>query len=189
MYTWFDPSYARTTFLPLSNNALDLGSSTLSWRSAYLGTSLIFTASSGLIKPNTSDGTDNGEIHLAGGGAADTSRGSFISVNGNESAGAGWWEIQTGNVANASGNIKLMHSGSIFYVSDSSGNRLLSVTHGGNTALFGTGSYGSGDKVLFIGNRTAAPSTNPTGGGILYAESGALKWRGSSGTVTIIAAA
>ena len=34
---------------------------------------------------------------------------------------------------------------------------------------------------------TTAPSTNPTGGGFLYSEAGALKWRGSSGTVTTIA--
>ena len=38
-------------------------------------------------------------------------------------------------------------------------------------------------------NAQTVPTTNPTGGGILYAEAGALKWRGSSGTVTVIAAA
>jgi hypothetical protein len=31
------------------------------------------------------------------------------------------------------------------------------------------------------------PTTNTTGGGLLYVESGALKYRGSSGTVTTIA--
>lgn len=38
-------------------------------------------------------------------------------------------------------------------------------------------------------NTSAAPSSNLTGGGYLYAEAGALKWRGSSGTVTTIAVA
>lgn len=38
-------------------------------------------------------------------------------------------------------------------------------------------------------NSTAVPGSNPTGGGYLYAEGGALKWRGSSGTVTTIAPA
>jgi hypothetical protein len=57
----------------------------------------------------------------------------------------------------------------------------------GNLGLGGT-SFGSGVKVFFLANATA-PSTNPTGGGILYVESGALKFRGSSGTVTTIAAA
>lgn len=39
---------------------------------------------------------------------------------------------------------------------------------------------------LFVANSTA-PAANPTGGGYLYVESGALKYRGSSGTVTTIA--
>ena len=59
----------------------------------------------------------------------------------------------------------------------------------GNVAINSTGSFGSGTGVVFIANRTAAPSGSPTGGGILYAESGALKWKGSSGTVTTIAPA
>jgi hypothetical protein len=40
---------------------------------------------------------------------------------------------------------------------------------------------------IFVANTTAAPSSNPSGGGYLYVESGALKYRGSSGTVTTIA--
>jgi len=40
--------------------------------------------------------------------------------------------------------------------------------------------------VLLVSNGTA-PGSNPTGGGYLYVESGALKYRGSSGTVTTIA--
>jgi hypothetical protein len=38
-----------------------------------------------------------------------------------------------------------------------------------------------------IRNTLSAPTTNPTGGGVLYVEAGALKYRGSSGTVTTIA--
>ena len=33
---------------------------------------------------------------------------------------------------------------------------------------------------------TTAPSANLTGGGILYVEAGALKYRGSSGTITTL---
>lgn len=50
-------------------------------------------------------------------------------------------------------------------------------------------SLGGGDGVVFIGNRTTAPTTNPVNGGILYVEAGALKYRGSAGTVTTIAPA
>lgn len=51
------------------------------------------------------------------------------------------------------------------------------------TQSFGASSVG----VIGIGNATTVPTSNPTGGGVLYVEAGALKYRGSSGTVTTIA--
>lgn len=59
----------------------------------------------------------------------------------------------------------------------------------GNLALFGAGSFGGGSKVVFIKNATTDPTTNPTGGGILFCSGGALKYRGSAGTVTTLGAA
>ena len=50
-----------------------------------------------------------------------------------------------------------------------------------------TPSLGGGAGVIGIANASTVPSSNPTGGGILYVEAGALKFRGSSGTVTTIA--
>ncbi len=41
---------------------------------------------------------------------------------------------------------------------------------------------------LYLANRSSVPGT-PSGGGILYCESGALKYKGTSGTVTTIAPA
>jgi hypothetical protein len=58
------------------------------------------------------------------------------------------------------------------------------ITNQGNLSLFGTGSYGGGVKVAFVGNAGTVPTTNPSSGGILYAQAGAGKWRGPSGTVT-----
>ena len=55
---------------------------------------------------------------------------------------------------------------------------------GVGVSTFGT----SAAKVLGLANATA-PSTSPAGMGQLYVESGALKYRGSSGTITTIAAA
>ncbi len=63
------------------------------------------------------------------------------------------------------------------------------VEQNGNISHGGAGSYGSGILVLFLPNATTLPTTNPTGGGVLYVDAGALKYRGSSGTVTPIAAA
>ena len=43
------------------------------------------------------------------------------------------------------------------------------------------------DGGLFLADANVVPDGNPTGGGYMYSEGGALKWRGSSGTVTTIA--
>jgi hypothetical protein len=59
---------------------------------------------------------------------------------------------------------------------DSSGNLGLGVTSFGTSAA----------KVIGIANGTA-PTTSPAGMGQIYVEGGALKYRGSSGTVTTIA--
>jgi hypothetical protein len=60
------------------------------------------------------------------------------------------------------------------------------VTDEGNFGLRTTAQFGSGVGVVGIANATTVPSTNPTGGGVLYVEAGALKYRGSSGTVTVL---
>lgn len=59
----------------------------------------------------------------------------------------------------------------------------------GNIGFNLGGSYGSGIKVIGIGDATTIPTTNPSGGGILYSEGGALKWRGPSGNITLLGAA
>lgn len=50
-----------------------------------------------------------------------------------------------------------------------------------------TPSRGGGVGVLSIGNAQTVPSSNPTTGGVLYAENGELKWRSAGGKTTIIA--
>ena len=67
-------------------------------------------------------------------------------------------------------------------------NQNMTLDASGNLGI-GVSSFGtSADKVLGLANATA-PSTSPAGMGQLYVESGALKFRGSSGTITTIAAA
>ena len=61
------------------------------------------------------------------------------------------------------------------------------IDSSGNVGI-GTTDFGSGVKVIGIVNGTA-PSGTPSGGGVLYVESGALKFKGSSGTITVIAPA
>jgi hypothetical protein len=53
----------------------------------------------------------------------------------------------------------------------------------------GMTSLGGGVGQIAIANATTVPTSNPTGGGLLYVEAGALKYRGSSGTITTLGAA
>ncbi len=62
----------------------------------------------------------------------------------------------------------------------------LAITPAGNVGINTMNQFGSGAKVIGISNATTLPTTNPTGGGVLYAEAGALKWRGSSGTISTL---
>lgn len=75
------------------------------------------------------------------------------------------------------------------WIRSGAGATRVEVTPSGNFALFSAGSYGGGTFVAFLANCTVVPTTNPTGGGILYVEAGALKYRGSAGTITPIAPA
>jgi hypothetical protein len=60
-----------------------------------------------------------------------------------------------------------------------------------NIAMVAPGSPGwnSMDRGIFIGDASTAPTGNPSNGGYMYSSTGALTWRGSSGTITTIAAA
>ena len=113
------------------------------------------------------------------------------------------------NVLNAYGNSVIESTGflalspTILYLDSGAGgtvqirpNEVAALTGevlaGGTTglALFATaGSYGGGRNVLFWANANTVPTTNPTGGYILYAEAGAFKGRGTSGTVATIGTA
>jgi hypothetical protein len=83
---------------------------------------------------------------------------------------------------------------------DSGGNARFEVNAAGNTVMRATAFFttsiqvgsasadlGGGAGVISIKNRSTAPTTNPTGGVILYAESDVLKYRDPSGAVRTIA--
>lgn len=65
----------------------------------------------------------------------------------------------------------------------------ISTAETGWNLLLSNAANGGGAGVFGIRNADTVPSTNPANGGVLYVESGALKYRGSGGTVTTIAAA
>lgn len=57
---------------------------------------------------------------------------------------------------------------------------------GTSNTFFGDSVSMDGQNVIGISNAQSVPTT-ASGGGVLYVEAGALKYRGSSGTVTVIA--
>jgi hypothetical protein len=76
----------------------------------------------------------------------------------------------------------------LFFTTNSAGanTERMRIDSAGNVLVGMTTIATSSAKTVHIGNGTA-PTSNPTAGGVLYVESGALKYRGSSGTVTTIA--
>lgn len=63
------------------------------------------------------------------------------------------------------------------------------ISADGNLGLGAAPAFGGGAGVIGIQNATTAPTTNPSDGGVLYTVGGALKYRGSAGTITTIAPA
>lgn len=57
----------------------------------------------------------------------------------------------------------------------------------GNFNIGNAGGAGNGARTFSMGDATTVPTTNPASGGVMYAVAGALYWRGSAGTVTMIA--
>ena len=72
--------------------------------------------------------------------------------------------------------------------SNLSSNKILEVDGNGSFGFNGFSASG-GEGGIFIANATVVPTSNPVNGGIFFIEAGALKYRGSSGTVTTIAVA
>ena len=78
------------------------------------------------------------------------------------------------------------NTGSFYWRNGTGGASTLMLLSSTGVALFGMTFGTAAANVLAIANGTA-PTSSPAGGGQLYVESGALKYRGSSGTVTTIA--
>ncbi len=95
------------------------------------------------------------------------------------------WQSDAGTVLALVGS-----SGNIRTPALLSTDNLNAITFGATRNIqFGsaTQSFGGGEVVIGIRNATTVPTSNPTSGGILYVENGALKYRGSGGTITTIA--
>jgi FlaG/FlaF family flagellin (archaellin) len=84
------------------------------------------------------------------------------------------------------GRIEYIHSSNADVMAfRTNGAERMRIDSSGNLLLGGTSTPGA--RVMYIANASTVPSSNPSGGGVLYVENGALKYRGSSGTVTTLA--
>jgi hypothetical protein len=115
----------------------------------------------------------------------------LLSVDTGASGFTTWPTLSLGSNTTTSlqsqgGNLQVNSAGYIQLNPGGTANAYINAN--GNIGLFGTSSYGGGVKVLNLGNATTIPTSNAVGGGILYSSGGALFWRGSSGTVTQLAA-
>lgn len=130
-------------------------------------------------------------------GATATHAGGEFYTRGGDATGAsgtrngGNWIARAGSGATLNGSLQLRSGGDVAMVEvaePANGRRAVSLCLG--AALTTTEMpANTGDRVVFLANAATVPSANPVGGGILYVEAGALKYRGSSGTVTTIGAA
>jgi len=166
----FDPAYSRSTELPVTNNTLDIGSSALAYRTLYLGTSLVFTATTSLILTNTSDGSDNKQITIGGGGAANSSQGAYFEICGNErSSRNGLARIVLGDTASSRFQIFLSNASALAEIYNSSSTVILSVNDSGEIIS------GATDFTIRSNTSDGADSKRLilTGGGVASATRGA----------------
>jgi hypothetical protein len=131
----------------------------------------------------SASGSNELRLETAATVAGSTNRLSFKGASGAADARTG--SIEWYDVATFKGDIRLLKAGGI-QIRNSADSPTFNLDDTGNVGI-GTGTFGtSAAKVLGLANATA-PSTSPVGMGQLYVEAGALKYRGSSGTVTTIA--
>jgi hypothetical protein len=160
-----------TTAMTLNSTGLGVGVTPSAWggsnRSVIQfpgGNSIQGSGSLGLASFNNAFNDGTNDIYIANGVA-------YKHIIG---TGFQWFTAPAGTAGNAiSGANAFVQAMTL----DASGNLLVGLTTAGTTAA----------KTIQIANGTA-PTANVTGGQ-LYVESGALKFRGSSGTITTIAAA
>lgn len=106
---------------------------------------------------------------------------------------AGNFKIQQASVENAfmtgtkAGDGVILTGAKVIHIGAGSGRAQLRVGENFAIGSNAADSFGGGKGVTFMANAVTNPTTNPTGGGILYVTSSSLTWRGAAGNVVTIA--
>jgi hypothetical protein len=171
-----------------SNLLINVSSSQLDF--AFAGGTVMSLTGSALSTPTIGIGTTapGAPLHIQGTNSADLPKGAIIMSRyfasaSDQRSSAIYMRFNSATateqlVFGVTGGADVLASGQIRMVIDQNANVGIGVT------AFGT----SAAKVLGMANATA-PSSSPAGMGQLWVEGGALKYRGSSGTVTTVATA
>ena len=121
-------------------------------------------------------------------GIGTSSPGALLQLN--KASGAADFRLSVGgtlysNIYASSSDVNIYSITAIPLILGTNNTERMRIDSSGNLLLGGTSTPGA--RVMYIANATTVPASNPSGGGVLYVEGGALKYRGSSGTVTTIA--
>lgn len=147
------------------------------------GTVHIHTANAGSVTANAGadelvleNSTSSGMSILAP--DASTSQIIFGSPSDNSGATVAWnYNAKTFTLGSQTA------SGEIIMVT-AAGTETMRLDSSQNVGIRTPDQFGSGTGVLGVKDAGVNPSTNPTGGGVLYSDGGAGKWRSSGGTTT-----
>lgn len=113
---------------------------------------------------------------------------SYIDLDKSSATSIIYADIETALAVDSGGTVRMTIAG-VDYIKCNGNGVTIDENLRLNLGTGGTAGLGGGSGVIGIRNCTTAPTTNPTAGGVLYVQSGALKYRGSSGTVTTLGAA
>ncbi len=145
-------------------------------KKAYVGTSLNINSTATTAKLIVNAGVQNVGTEESVIRAIGSTTATKIEIQNTTASTGKLWEVRS-----------LSNGG--FDLTDRTGSATpFSIDTNGSFGFNGA-SFASGIKVLFIGNASTLPSGTPTGGGVLYCDGGALKYKGSGGTVTTLGVA
>jgi hypothetical protein len=119
-------------------------------------------------------------------GGSATQRGITVRGAASQTANLQEWQDSAGTVLSSIASNGAVQTS---FISNVNGTTAQLIGTNRNTQFGNSASFGGGQLVIGINNATTVPTSNPTGGGVLYEEAGALKHRGSGGLVTTIAGA
>lgn len=181
------PSWGKIGLTTHVSGTLAVGNGGTGTGTAFTSGSVVFAGASGVYSQNNANlfwDNSNGVLSIGITPPTYTTNRLFLSASGptngilahlSDSSGTGGAGISFGRVGSSAYAILNDAASQLSFFDNrypgDPGTLTLRIISGGN---------------LFITNTTSAPGT-PTGGGVLYTQGGALKYIGSSGTITTIA--